>query len=165
MGRSGGSIDQTVRRLKEDGALRKAGFGPCRGSRKKGAQLYTLNPDWEPDLAVALAHGESGRIGFGTELLMVPFAALAFVREHLAGQSDGFAWTARLPDSTFGLVLASHAGDNGGAVDRLLVELADQGARCVRVVCGEPRPVSQWLADGATRRKLPSAGATTATDD
>src|SRR4051794_30974888 len=58
----GGAVDATVKRLAEHHALVEAGHGPPRGTRKQGAKLWALAPDWKADLAVALARQAPGRI-------------------------------------------------------------------------------------------------------
>lgn len=157
----GGAIDATVKRLARRDALVEGGFGPARGTRKRGARLWAMAPEWQPDLAVALARRAPGRVAAGTELVIVPIAALSAATEIVAESPTEFAWAARLADSTFALLLAAESGSGRAAVDRLLVELAARGSACVRVACGEPEIVQatvRALTREQARSSLPMPG-------
>jgi hypothetical protein len=156
----GGSLASTVSRLAHRGAIVQAGHGQPRGTRKHGARLWALSEEWVPKLDMAPTAPTEGRISAGTELVIVPTEALAAAAQAIADTEASFPWAARLADSTFALLIAAEPSEGSGAVDRLLVLLAQHATKSLRIACGPPRPpraVLDELAGDSAQLALPPA--------
>lgn len=124
-----GALDTTVKKLAQDGYLRRAGV-IVQGNRRPSPR-YSFIAARSRELDEAIMTNAAHHLDSGDELLLVPIEAMNATAAELRAAGPAVLWGIRTGDSSIGLVVVVSGRVDEAARDRLLGRLQSAGARRV----------------------------------